>query len=124
MGLSVIFTRKGIVKEIKEGMTCIAVGQLCLYSADPAKMGEQVKVAIRPENIMIARKKPDDISARNVIKATLDSIETSDNVHSLSLSAKSLKFNILITENALHEMVLKPGDTVYALIKCTHMRIV
>ncbi len=114
----------GRVKETIAGMTCIDVGGLLLYSSDLAELGESVRVAVRPENIMIAPKKPEAISARNIIKSTLDRIETTAGLQLLSLSANGIAFKILITRNALEEMALNPGDTVYALIKCTHVKIV
>ncbi|GBC59423.1 ABC transporter ATPase [Desulfonema ishimotonii] len=118
-----------ILEGIAEGrdgeMTRVNINGLILKSATPAEPGTHVRVALRPENIMVSKTRPEKISAQNVIRTTLESVCPENNLHALTLRANGhTTLSILITRNAIEQMELHPGDTVYALIKCTHVRIV
>ncbi len=114
----------GIVAGSSNGLTQVDIGSTKLYSVDRSKSGSTVRIAVRPENIMIAKDKPENISALNIIKTTLEGISREENLISLSLRLGDFSFNSLMTRNAFEEMKLGIGDTVFGLIKSTHVRIV
>ena len=80
--------------------------------------GEQVKVAIRAGDILVAVEEPRGLSARNVIRGTVESIEARGVLEVLKVQAGTL-FQVHVTPGALRTLQLVPGKPVWLVVK-TH----
>lgn len=115
---------EGKVEERKEGFTIIHVDDFHLVSLDESTVGESVRVAIRPENIVVCKNIPMDISAQNVIRAKVEEILSEGTTCVLCLKANQTAFSVFVANNAVERLDLKQNDTVYAVIKASNVRIV
>lgn len=116
---------EGRVVSNKNGdMTQIDLGDFELFSMDEADIGTDVKVAVRPENIIVSKDIPSRISAQNVVKTVLRDITYDGKTCSLQLGAGDVVFEALVTRNAVTHLELKENDVLYAVIKGTNVRII
>ena len=83
-----------------------------------AQPGEQVKVAIRAGDILLAIQEPRGLSARNVCKGTVESIETRGSVAVLRVRSGAA-FQVHMTPGALRALHLAQGTPVWLVVK-TH----
>ncbi len=113
----------GRVSNNEKGVTEIKVGNFYIYSSDVAKVGEKVKVAFRPEDIIIFKNAPSDSSARNILSGTLIDFNMENKVYYLILKVGSFRIKAIVTKNAFDELNLKSGDEIYFLLKATNVRI-
>ena len=114
---------QGTVKENSSQLSKVEVQGSILKSADQAPKNENVRVIIRPENIILSRQVPDKVSARNVLSCKVQKIEPENGLNIVRIAAGNLQLKVLVTNNALHDLELSPGEDVYALIKCVHVRL-
>ena len=85
-----------------------------------AAQGTQIRLRIRAQDILIARHRPDDISALNILPAQIETIRKGDGPGvALRLIAGQTQLLARITARALYRMALKEGDTVFAVIKAS-----
>lgn len=105
-----------------DGLTVLSTDNLKLYSIDPATIGQQVAVAIRPENIIITPK-PFVSSARNVFEATISQISQIGHIVWLKLWIKNITLKAIITPNSQELLGLKCGQKVFAFFKAANVRI-
>ncbi len=115
---------EGRVVKTEEGITRINMDGFELVSLDDAEVEENVKVAIRPENIIVFKSMPTDASAQNVIKARLQEIISEGTTCLLYLKVNDTVFHVFVANNAVERLNLKEEDIVYALIKACNVRIV
>jgi len=106
------------------GHCTVDLGDFCVASIDAADRGNEVLVAIRPEDIIVSTEHPAGISAQNIIETTLHRVVPEGRACFLSLRANETELTVLVTNNALHQLDIAPGDTVYAIIKSANVRIV
>ncbi len=105
--------------------TCtIAFDGFSLKSTDEAQPGTQVNVALRPENIIVSKKNPEEISVQNVLKSKLEEIVNEGKTSFLFLKLHHTKLKVLVTNNAVEQLKIKEGDNLYVLIKSANVRIV
>ena len=83
-----------------------------------ARPGEPVKVAIRAGDILLAVEEPRGLSARNVIRGSVESIEARGPVEMLRVRAGAL-FQVHVTPGALRSLQLAVGKPVWLVVK-TH----
>ncbi len=114
----------GQVVEHTDGLSTIAVDSFRLVSLDPAQPGSEVKVAIRPEDIIVTKTYPRDISAHNILPARLEGIIRQGSTCVLELGVNDTRLSVLVANNAIERLNLVSGDDLYAIIKSTNVRIV
>lgn len=114
----------GNVVEKKDGVSAIRVNGFNLYSLDDAEPGTDVKVAIRPEDIIVTKTRPREISAQNILASTLEEIISQGNTCVLKLASQNICLDVLVANNAVDRLQLRCGDDVYAIIKGANVRIV
>jgi molybdate transport system ATP-binding protein len=114
----------GQVVEKKNGISTIRVNGFNLFSLDNADHGTDVKVAIRPEDIIVTKKPPHELSAQNILDARLDEIISQGNTCVLKLTSHNICLDVLVANNAVDRLQLHCGDDVYAIIKGANVRIV
>ena len=109
--------------ETTNPLTVIDIGGIKLKSMDYTEK-KTVKIAIRPDDIVISKNEPFKISAQNIIKTKVENIVSEGNVCIISLKAKDIIFDVIITKNAVDSLNINWGDDVYAVIKSSNVRII
>ena len=114
----------GKIIQCADGKSNINVNGFELSSCDQACVGSNVKVAIRPENIIVFKDPPASDATQNVLKTTLVQIVNQGNTLMLHLKSWETIIKVLVTHNALKIHSLRKGDVVYALIRQSDIRII
>ncbi len=83
-----------------------------------AKVGDSIKIAIRAGDILLATEHPRFISARNVLPATIESLETRGTFVVAQMNA-GVRFEVHITPGAVRSLGLQAGMLVWLILK-TH----
>lgn len=123
--LSVESVHPGRVLTTEGELVKLAVGSVWLTSAEqclPHNVSE-VYVCIRAEDIILVKGGDAPSSARNRLRATVQSL-THENAHMRVDLDCGFGLTAVLTQQACQEMALKPGDTVTALVKAPHVRLV
>jgi molybdate transport system ATP-binding protein len=80
--------------------------------------GNEVRVAIRAGDILIATEPPHFLSARNILPGTIETLETRGSMVTLHVKA-GVTFLVHVTPGAVRALDLSPGLLVWLIIK-TH----
>ena len=82
------------------------------------EVGESVRVRVRARDIIIAKQRPEQISANNIFKATiLDIRQTEDLYADLQLQCDATRLLARITRHSAARLDIAIGSEVYAVIK-------
>ena len=83
-----------------------------------ATIGSMVRVRLRARDVMIATKKPDGLSAQNVLSGTLAAIEpVSDTAVDVRIDCAGETIVARITRLSAVRLRLEPGQSVFAVVK-------
>jgi molybdate transport system ATP-binding protein len=97
----------------------LAVGQLVLPGVQAA-VGARVRLRIKAQDVMIARTKPENISALNVLPATVTAIQIGSGPGAaLTLDIGGAHILARITRRAVTELDLRVGSSCFAVLKST-----
>jgi len=113
----------GEVTSLEGQEILVGINGMCLSSVDRANIGESVRVAIRPEDILVSKSKPEYICSCNVIEARLENIVSDGRTCSVTLCSGRTRFCAMLTNTVVQHLMLSRGDTVYAMIKSADVRI-
>jgi len=80
--------------------------------------GEEVQVAVRGGDILVAVERPHGLSARNVLEGVVESMETRGTLVVLHVKAGA-RFTVHVTPGAVRSLKLTPGLPVWLVVK-TH----
>ncbi|MEM2145030.1 MAG: ABC transporter ATP-binding protein [Candidatus Jordarchaeaceae archaeon] len=108
-----------------EGLTQITVGDIKIsVPFDPnLQIGQDVKVIIRPEDIIIAKEKL-VTSARNVLKGNVNRITPQGSFFKLEISINNISLSCLISRVSLEELEISPESKVYILFKSSAVHVI
>jgi molybdate transport system ATP-binding protein len=98
--------------ELTLGETTVSVPRL------PRPLGASVRLRVRARDVTLSLTRPEGLSVRNIIPATVDSIAIEEGAYAevlLSVSGQHLRARI--TRKSAIELRLRPGSAVFALIK-------
>jgi len=84
--------------------------------------GERVRLGLRAEEVLVAADLPGRISARNVLKATVASVESDGGDALVRLDLGGERIVAKVTPGAVEALDLRPGAVVYAVIKAQSLR--
>ncbi len=115
---------KAEVDSIVNGATRVKIDDFNLFSKDTADIGEKVKIAVRPEEIMLYDNPPDNLNGDNLFKTRVERIKCEGEVWALNIRAGKTLFNVNSTRNMMSTIYPKPGDMLYARIGADNVRIV
>jgi len=94
-------------------------GQHIVIPGTSQPVGSTVRLQIRSRDVSIALVRPEQISIRNILKVRVAGL--ADDKHSayveVQLDLDNTRLRSRITRSAVAELGLRPGQTVYALIK-------
>jgi len=79
--------------------------------------GARVRVRLRAEDIMLALKEPEAISANNVLACVVNAIRASGDEADIQLLCGSTRLVARITAASRARLKLEPGTAVYAIVK-------
>lgn len=83
----------------------------------PQAVGARLRVRLRAEDIMLALKEPEAISANNVLACTVKAIRSSGEEADVQLLCGSTRLVSRITAASRARLKLEPGSAVYAIVK-------
>jgi len=126
VGTENIFAGRVISHREAAGITLIEVGEGCrieaTYNALPA--GMPLTVGVRAEDILIARERITQTSARNVLAGTITKLSQEDARSELLVTSSGVNFKVSITPATVAELGLQTGDQVYLLIKARAFHLI
>jgi molybdate transport system ATP-binding protein len=119
---------EGTVKEIRlgDGVMRVALNGSSATIEVPlghAKAGDTVRIAIRAGDILLALERPSGLSARNILRGTLQSVEQ----RSVTMICKVLAgtvFEVHVTLGAARSLGLHPGRELWLVLKTYSCHIV
>jgi len=97
-------------------------GGLELETPWPVSAGEQLRLGIRAEDILIGLERPGRLSARNVCPGQIDRIEEVENHRLLHIDVMGERLVAKLTIGAVEELELVRGGEVYLIIKSQAIR--
>jgi molybdate transport system ATP-binding protein len=109
--------------DLHYGLTTLrfAGGELIVPNVE-ALIGERVRVRIRARDVSLAMARPAGLSVLNVLPATLIAIATEEGpIVDVQLRVGRLPLTARITRRSVHELALREGQEVYALIKAVSL---
>jgi len=115
---------EGEVKASGAGGSTVGVNGFNLVCSGEAKVGSAVRVAIRPENIVVTKESPATPSASNALTAVLEGVVNEGQTCVLQLRSRKSVLNVLVANNAVERLDLREGDDVYAMIRHDNVKIV
>jgi molybdate transport system ATP-binding protein len=110
---------EAVVDEHAEGLTRLILGDQSLRIPEiDAEAGKTIRLRVHARDVVIASRRPNHLSIRNVLNATLTRIDLDETIYAeLLLSVGSQSLRARITREAVAELELESGQPVYALIK-------
>lgn len=84
------------------------------------QIGKEIPIAIRAEDIIISLEPNLPISARNILKGTIDAV---DNQTLLSINVEGYHLSVKITPEAREQLQLSKGKEVYCVIKANAINL-
>ena len=108
-----------MVRTHPDGISELDAGGLRLFLPDVGQPdGARVRVQIAAHDVMLARSRPKDISALNILPCTITGIRLGDGPGALvQLRAGDNMLLARITRRSVEALGLAPGDSVFALLK-------
>ncbi|MDD4951917.1 MAG: ATP-binding cassette domain-containing protein [Desulfovibrionaceae bacterium] len=115
---------EGTVQSCGQGLSAVSVNGLTLETLDQAVVGSRVRLALRPETVIVSRSRPAGVSARNLIAARVEDIVPNGKTSQLILRSGETRFPALVTQGSLEDMEIQKDAEVFALVKAGCLRIV
>ncbi len=111
----------------QEKASVYRVGNLPVYcAADDVQLDENALICIYADDVIVAREKPQRISARNVISAEVITVGLSDEraIITLRVDSQCPDWVVRLTPAAVCELQIEPGAIVFAIVKATSLQAV
>ncbi len=86
-------------------------------------LGSSAYALIKSSSIILAKNKPSRISASNLLEATISDVITGAVNAEIKMIIGSTTLTAIITNESAEELMLKKGDTVYAIFKASSVII-
>ena len=115
------------IKNLFRGRVVGRVGELAEIDVGGARIyalterGGEVSVAVRPESIIVTLE-PVKTSARNLLKGVIREISEKPPLVSLKVKA-GIEFTVYVTRNAVEDLNLKEGKSVYLAFKASDVTV-
>ncbi len=114
------FMLAGRIEQVEEGTLMVRLDSgEALEVAGSGELGAAVRVAYRPEDVVIAPRESPGTSARNRFAAKIARLHPQGGLVRVRLDSDGLRLEALITRSALEELGLAIGAPVEAQIKAT-----
>jgi molybdate transport system ATP-binding protein len=107
----------------REGLLCLEVGSTLLFAPDPGGDFRQARICIRSEGVALERLDNGPVSTRNHLSGRIIDLEIRGALARVRLDC-GFPLEALVTTWACHDLGLKVGDPITALVKATAIRVV
>ena len=117
---SVVFIARVTGHDSEYGLTLLSHhGQRIMMPMAAVAPGRDVRLRVRARDIVLATRRPEGISARNILKGLVAGVteERSSAVAEVLVDIGDARLRARVTRHAVAELALRPGVRVYALIK-------
>ncbi len=108
---------EGVVEKADDGVLEIRGHGQTIYAYGKQKVGDQVVLTFRPEEVILAPERPAS-SVRNWFKAEIKEIRPYDRMVLVLLDC-GFKLRALVSRTSVEELKLRPGTQIWAGIKAT-----
>lgn len=108
---------EGVVEKADNGLLEIRGHGQTIYAYGKQKVGDQVVLTFRPEEVILAPTRPAS-SVRNWFKAEIKEIRPYDRMVLVLLDC-GFRLKALVSRNSVEELKLRPGTQIWAGIKAT-----
>jgi len=105
------------------GRCNVDIQGLQLSTIDHAKEGEQVRVALRPENVMVFQDRPEKTSIQNLVQATLEDYYKEGVLYHLTFRSGEVCIPAVVTSSAFQELNLKRKSTSFLGVKAANVKL-
>jgi molybdate transport system ATP-binding protein len=99
------------------GVGRLTVEGVELSVAFPSELAGTVRAACFAHDIMLAKRRPEEISARNVLPVTI--LESASAGDAVLLTIAPPRLRVIVTPQAAAALDLSPGRAAFAIIKAT-----
>lgn len=113
----------GKVVDSDDNGSVIRVDELILHSVDPAPIGSNVYVALRPEAVRVYLREPRPCEGGTTLFCKLTGMETECNMHHLVFQAGKTQIPVLMTTNALTKLEPHVDDTFFVQLDGEAVRL-
>ncbi|MEP2920488.1 molybdenum ABC transporter ATP-binding protein [Sulfitobacter sp.] len=110
-----------VIAHAEDGLTQLAIsaGTIELPGVK-APIGAKVRLRIMAQDVMLARKRPQELSALNILPVTIQNIRQGDGPGAaIALSAGDDTLLARVTRRAVSALSLSEGDQIFAILKAT-----
>lgn len=117
---SVVFSARVTGHDPEYGLTLLSHrGQPIVMPMAAVDAGQEVRLRVRARDIVLATRRPEGISARNVIEGAVRAVteERASAVAEVLVDIGDARLRARVTRQAVAELALRPGARVYAIIK-------
>ena len=114
---------EGTVLSGSNGTCRVDVQGLVLKSVDSGACGDCVRVALRPEDVIVFGERPANSSIQNLVQATLEDYYKEGILYHLSFRCGDLLIPAVVTTSAFHEMDLRRDATKYLGVKAANVKL-
>lgn len=108
-----------VLEHRRDGLTVLQFDGGVLLVPQLAKMpGSRLRVRIAADDIIIARKRPEELSANNVLLAQVGPVHAEGGAHAdVGLHCGGVKFVARVTTASWNRLALRAGQEIFAIIK-------
>ena len=105
---------------VDENLSSITIGNVRLITPKlTSGKGKQATVSIKASDIIVSKYPPAAISARNILKANISSINRSENPTFIDCDIGGCILTAALTNQSVLDLGLRTSDEVYLIIKAT-----
>jgi molybdopterin-binding protein len=113
---------RGKVTLNEGGLTNIDLRGCCIEAISDSKVGDEVHICVRPEDIILSTRQP-TTSARNSLSGQITGLAQSGALARVELDC-TFPLVALVTKRSIEELGLQIGRTVYASFKATAIHLI
>jgi tungstate transport system ATP-binding protein len=113
---------RGKVTLNEGGLTNIDLHGCCIEAISDSKVGDEVHICVRPEDIILSTRQP-TTSARNSLSGQITGLAQSGALARVELDC-TFPLVALVTKRSIEELGLQIGRTVYASFKATAIHLI
>lgn len=123
----------GKIDSIKEGSinseVSLSIGEQSLVvmvtnesiKSMECKVGEEAYALIKSSAIILAKDKPERISARNILKMRVENVNVGSINVEIIMSSSVNNITAQITKESTQKLDIKSGDDIYVIFKASHV---
>ncbi len=113
----------GKVVKAEDGLVSVAISECELTAVSTIKVGSEVEVCIRAEDVILQCGDIPAASARNCLEARVEAVTSAGPMNRVSLDA-GFSLTALVTRPACEDLRIRPGARLMALVKAPAVHLI